>query len=188
MTDTQIHLLRHGEAQGGNRYRGITDDPLTEKGWEQMWSAVGEERWERVISSPLSRCAEFGKALAERFSIPFEVVDDLKEMDFGRWDGKSAEEIWAKDAEALQQFWKDPVAGVPPDGEAFVDFRSRVMNSWREIIAAHPGQRLLLITHGGVIRVILCELSGHPLERLLEIEVAYASIHGVPSPFGRRTG
>ncbi len=184
-----VHLLRHGEAEGGNRYRGVTDDPLTEKGWQQMWAAVeSDHHWDRIIASPLSRCAEFGKALAKHRSIPFEIADGLQEMDFGRWDGRTAKEIWAEDAEALERFWKDPVAGTPPGGEPFAAFHQRVMNTWREITTAHPGQRLLLITHGGVIRVILCELSGHPLERLLEIEVAHATIHNVPSPSGRRLG
>jgi broad specificity phosphatase PhoE len=177
MTDTQIHLLRHGEAQGGNRYRGVTDDPLTEKGWQQMWSAVEEGSWDRVITSPLSRCADFAKAFAESRSIPFEVVIDLHEVDFGDWDGRSAEDIWAEDAEALQRFWQDPITGTPLGGEPLGNFQKRVMLAWSDIISEYRGERLLIITHGGVIRVILCELQELPLERLLEIEVPHASLH-----------
>ncbi len=71
-----IDLLRHGEPVGGVRYRGDgVDDPLSERGWAQMWAAVGEfTDWTHVISSPLLRCCRFADAVAERYHLPL-VVD-----------------------------------------------------------------------------------------------------------------
>jgi alpha-ribazole phosphatase len=105
-------------------------------------------------------------------------------VDFGDWDGRSAEDIWAEDAEALQRFWQDPIAGTPLGGEPLGNFQKRVMLAWSDIISEYRGERLLIITHGGVIRVILCELQELPLERLLEIEVPHASLHCITSGVG----
>jgi len=64
---TQIDLLRHGEPVGGRRYRGQTDDPLSEKGWQQMRAAVLDvQGWDVIYSSPLRRCAEFAQELSRR--------------------------------------------------------------------------------------------------------------------------
>jgi len=55
-----VDLLRHGEPVGGRRYRGQTDDPLSDKGWKQMWTAVaGQQPWQVIVTSTLSRCREF---------------------------------------------------------------------------------------------------------------------------------
>jgi alpha-ribazole phosphatase len=72
MTGTLIDLIRHGEPAGGRRYRGHgLDDPLTEKGWSQMWDAVGEfSAWQQIITSPMQRCQAFAHALGERHAIP----------------------------------------------------------------------------------------------------------------------
>ncbi|MGH8566487.1 MAG: histidine phosphatase family protein, partial [Gammaproteobacteria bacterium] len=81
---TVVGLLRHGEAEGGPRYRGSTDDPLTANGWMQMWMAVGTEfHWDRIVTSPLARCLDFARELSRRRSLPLEVNDDLRELHFG---------------------------------------------------------------------------------------------------------
>lgn len=179
MQTTLISLLRHGETEGGARYRGSTDDALSPRGWEQMWAAVGEEGWERIVASPLARCAAFAQALAERRGIPFEIDERLREMHFGAWEGRTAIEIMAEDADALARFWQNPAVYPPPDGEPLADFQARVLAAWREIVRASAEQRVLLVSHGGPIRVVLCEIKQHPVERLLELEVAHATLFAV---------
>ncbi|MGB5669435.1 MAG: histidine phosphatase family protein, partial [Sedimenticolaceae bacterium] len=89
-----IDLLRHGEPAGGVRYRGDgVDDPLTERGWAQMWAAVGEPSdWTHVVSSPLRRCRSFAEAVAERFDLPLLVDERFRETGFGTWEGRRHEE------------------------------------------------------------------------------------------------
>lgn len=176
MNPTVIHLLRHGEVEGGPCYRGSSDDPLSPCGWEQMWAAVGELDWDCIVASPLVRCAAFARSLAERRGIPLEIDARLREMHFGAWEGRTAAAIMAEDADALTRFWQDPAAYPPPDGEPLAAFRARVLQAWREITHASAGQRVLLVSHGGPIRVVLCEIKQHPVERLLEIEVAHAAL------------
>ncbi|MDP2783353.1 MAG: histidine phosphatase family protein [Sulfurimicrobium sp.] len=179
MSSTVIHLLRHGETEGGPRYRGSTDDALTPRGWAQMWAAVGEIGWDRIVASPLVRCAAFAQTLAERRGIPLEIDARLREMHFGAWEGRTAVEIMAQDADALTRFWQDPAAYPPPDGEPLLAFQARVLQAWREIVRADAAQRVLLVSHGGPIRVVLCDIKQHPVERLLELEVAHAALLAV---------
>ena len=179
MSSTVIHLLRHGETEGGPRYRGSTDDALTPRGWAQMWAAVGDIGWDRIVASPLVRCAAFAQALAERRGIPLEIDARLREMHFGAWEGRTAVEIIAQDADALTRFWQDPAAYPPPDAEPLLAFQARVLQAWREIVRAGAAQRVLLVSHGGPIRVVLCDIKQHPVERLLELDVAHAALLAV---------
>ncbi len=175
-----IGLLRHGAVEGGNRFRGRTDDPLTAAGWDQMWAAVNNDvRWDGVVSSPLRRCTEFARALAQQRLIPLTLDARLAEMHFGTWEGRSAAELMSADPETLARFWDDPAAHAPPGAEPLACFAERVLEAWHGIVRDHPDQQVLLVTHGGVIRVILCHVLRRPVERLLEFEVGHAALHRV---------
>ncbi len=173
---SSISLLRHGETVGGARFRGSIDDPLNQMGWDQMWSAVEEQCWDHIISSPLIRCADFACSLATKHSILVEHDERIKEMHFGAWEGRTAVQIMDADPDALSDFWNDPLQNTPPQAERLLDFQARVLSAWHDIMVQHRGQHILLVTHGGVIRVILCHLQQRPLQRLLELEVGHASL------------
>ncbi len=180
-----IILLRHGETEGGSRFNGSTDVALTEHGWSQMRLAVKQLAvenkigWNRIISSPLSRCAMFAQKLKQQHTIPLHIDARIKEIHFGEWEGRSAEEIFAENSETLTRYWQDPIQHTPTDAEPLKDFERRVLTFWQETIKKYQGEKVLLIAHGGVIRLLLCHIQRWPLQRLLEIEVAHASIHMV---------
>ena len=177
---THIYLLRHGETQGGSRFHGSTDVSLSEHGWSQMWAAVeNESDWNRIISSPLLRCADFSLSLKQQHDIPIQFDARIKEINFGLWEGKSAEEIMFDDENALTQYWQDPTQYTPQDGEPLTNFEKRVLSFWNEIISQHHGEKILLVAHGGVIRLLLGHILQRSLRRILEIEVAHASLHGI---------
>lgn len=173
--DESIHidLLRHGETAGGARYRGVIDDPLTAAGWTQMWAAVDSDvRWEGVVSSPLARCAEFARALAKCRSLPLHIDARLRELDFGAWEGRTAAELMETEPDALTRFWQNPWNNGPPGGEPLGHLQSRVLAAWRDIVA--QSRPVLVISHGGPIRVILCHVLGHPPEKFFETNVPHA--------------
>ncbi len=177
MNETRIDLLRHGEVEGGERYRGSTDDALTPRGWEQMRAAVGDAcPWTRIISSPLQRCAEFAVELAERHSLPLELDARLREIHFGAWEGKTAAELFAACPEHLARFWNDPVNHPPPEAENLLSFETRVLAVWREYSALASRERVLMITHGGVIRVIVGHMQGLAWPERLGMKVPHAHI------------
>lgn len=176
--DTVIDLVRHGVAVGGPRYRGSTDDPMTTAGWSQMWRAVaGRSAWDAIVTSPLARCADFARAMAQRHALPLDVEHDLRELHFGEWEGCTAADLLATDAEALSRFWQDPMRHPPPGAESLTALQRRTLRAWDAIVTRYQRQHILVITHGGPMRVILCHAMGLPLQQLLEIEVPHAAYY-----------
>ncbi|TFY94451.1 histidine phosphatase family protein [Pseudomonas nabeulensis] len=172
-----LDLLRHGETELGGGLRGSLDDALTAKGWEQMRAAVvGQGPWDRLVSSPLQRCARFAEELGARLNVPVSLEKALQELHFGAWEGQSAAALMETDAEALGLFWADPYGFTPPDGEPVSDFSDRVLGAISRLQQAYAGERVLLISHGGVMRLLLARARGLPREQLLNVEVGHAGL------------
>jgi alpha-ribazole phosphatase len=173
----RLDLLRHGETELGGGLRGSLDDTLTDKGWAQMRAAVVEQGpWDRLISSPLQRCARFADELGAQLGLPVHLDKDLQELHFGAWEGQSAAALMETDAEGLGLFWADPYAFTPPEGEPVEDFSTRVLAAVARLHAAYAGERILLISHGGVMRLLLAQARGLPREQLLNVEVGHGSL------------
>ncbi|MGK9047901.1 alpha-ribazole phosphatase family protein [Stutzerimonas chloritidismutans] len=174
---TSIDLLRHGETEQGGGFRGSLDDALTERGWQQMRDAVaGAGPWDVLVSSPLQRCAAFARELAVQQGLPLQLEPDLRELHFGDWEGRSAAELMQHSAEALGLFWADPYGFTPPVGEPLVQFEARVLAAIDCLRQRFAGQRLLVICHAGVMRLLLTHARGLPRERLLEVVVAHGEL------------
>lgn len=179
-----IYLLRHGETEGGACYRGKTDHALTATGREQMWRTVQLlPRCTEVITSPLARCAAFAGALAGRHSIPLRLDARLQEMDFGAWEGRTAAEIMETEPAALANFWHNPWRHGPPNAELLEVMQARVLAAWHELAASRVTSdrphHILVVTHGGPIRVILADVLDIALEKLLHAEIAHAAVHRI---------
>jgi alpha-ribazole phosphatase/probable phosphoglycerate mutase len=174
---TLVDLLRHGEPVGGRRYRGQTDDPLSDKGWQQMRAAVARrDPWQVIYSSPLLRCADFARELAGRLSLPLHLDARLMEIGFGAWEGRTADELRRDDPQRLKRFWQDPVANRPEGAETLESFRHRVAAAWREILASHPGERILIVGHAGITRMIMTLVLGSPPAHMFRIQVDNAGL------------
>ncbi len=174
-TCTTIDLLRHGEVLGGACYRGSKDDPLTEKGWQQMALVTAEKKWDVIISSPLCRCADF----AQHLSANFITHDALKELHFGDWEGKTAEELMQHSADAFSLFMQNPENHPPPNGEKISAFRHRVLSQWRKIINEHKSKHILIINHGGTMRTIISHILNMPAKDMMRLYVPHASMSQV---------
>lgn len=176
--DRFVELLRHGETSGGARFRGIQDDQLTEAGWRQMHAAVAGRAWDRLVTSPTRRCAAFAEELATRQGLPVEVWPEVGERDFGAWEGLTAADIPLAE---LTRFWADPVGYTPPDAEPFAALQARARVAWRRL-RAHDAERILLITHGGIIRILIGAVLGMPASHLLFLEVPHACLSRIRMP------
>jgi alpha-ribazole phosphatase len=174
---TCIDLLRHGEVQGGSCYRGISDDPLSNTGWEQMTAKVSSQAdWDIIMCSPLMRCQAFAESLAIKLQRPLVSTPALQEIDFGDWEGKTAAQI---DANLLHQFYADPAEFTPPNGERFIDFQQRVLTAWQVLLKQYQGKQICLITHAGVIRIILAQILGIDIQHSFRLKIGHACLSRV---------
>ena len=176
-----LDLLRHGDTDQRS-YRGQLDDALSALGWRQLDEAVEGGDWDVVVSSTLRRCLAFAQQLATRRGLPLRTDARLAEYHFGRWQGMPIETIAEEDAAALGAFWRDPVAHPPPGGEPFDAFRMRLCAALDDIVRIWPTQRVLVVTHGGAIRLLRCIAEGRAFGDMAGIDVAHASLHRLHWP------
>jgi len=174
-----IELLRHGETTAGKCFLGSTDVELSQLGWEQMLSVDLNNQYDLVISSPLSRCRSFSEQFAEKICKPLQVVNEFREIDYGEWEAKTSDELWHTDENALANFWQDPVKNTPPGGESIKKFQKRILKRYNTLSNELADKRVLLITHAGVIKIILCDLLGMDLNNMHKLSIDHACVSQV---------
>lgn len=170
---TTIDFLRHGEVDGGSYYRGITDDPLSTQGWQQMHQAVADRHWDIIISSPLLRCVEFAQHLKAQSNTPLKIDPNWQEINFGDWEGKTAEQI---NSEELMQFYQDPINNTPNNAETLTNFISRLNQAWESLLKEQTGKHILVICHAGVIRCLFNLFLDLPANKIFNIQLDHASL------------
>ncbi|UJP04873.1 MAG: histidine phosphatase family protein [Nitrosomonas sp.] len=178
MSETIIDLIRHGEPAGGRRYRGHgIDDPLTEKGWSQMWHAVGGYKsWHHIITSPLQRCQAFAYALGERHGIGVTVEPRFKEVGFGEWEGLSHDVIKIDRIDTYKAFLRDPVNCRPQGAEPLDEFVRRVGAAYDETLSRLQGRHYLIVAHAGVIRAVIAKTVHAAPSGLYRIKISNGGI------------
>ena len=187
---TTVYLIRHGETEGADsrRYKGHIDVPLSENGIEQIkrvamyLSQNTELRIQNadltaVYTSDLSRAIKSAEIIAGPYGLKPVVVEGLKERSFGVWEGMSFDEIKEKWPEAFNAWAANPLKFSPMGGESTIAVRDRVIKAFEEIMRKHNGENIAIVSHGGVIRVLLCEMLGMPLENIFRIEQRFAALN-----------
>jgi broad specificity phosphatase PhoE len=160
---TTILLARHGETDWNleRRVQGHTDRPLNETGRAQAFALadrLSTESLDAVYSSDLARARETAAVIAGRHGLDVIETSDLREKDFGSWEGLTDTEIMARFPNAQRGEWGD--------GESRAELADRVVAALTEIAAAHFGGRVLVVTHGGPMRAALAH-SGSELPPLI---------------------
>jgi broad specificity phosphatase PhoE len=162
----RLVLLRHGDTLGDShsRYHGRNDVGLSDRGRSQMKQAsrtLSGEALDLVVASPLRRSWQSARIVSG--GAPVRLEPDFREIDFGRWEGLTAEEIEARDP-ILYNDWQARVLGFEfPSGELRADFRKRVIRGLERLEASDVAS-VLAVIHKGVIRTIAEHLLGDPLE------------------------
>ena len=174
---TTLLLVRHGETDWNRdgRWQGHSDTHLNEVGRGQAAQVAEElDDIDVVYSSDLARALETAEIVAVRLGLDVRVDERLRERRFGAWEGKSSAEIEREFADAHARW----LAGEGPgadDAEAFADFAARIHGFLEEALARHPDETVLVVAHGGSIRVI------HALAAGLDYVRDHRSIPGVPN-------
>ena len=177
---THIDLIPSAAVDAGEVFCGSLDSPLSSDGLKDLKKAVRRKSgWDVVISSPKVRCVHFAEWIAQKHSLPLHQKKAFAEMDFGAWEGSFPHAVMEQSEEKLLLWWSDPALAKPPKGEAFASFQKRVQRGWQQLLKQHKGQHILLITHPGVVRVLLSDVLGMPSRNFFSLQVEHGKISRV---------
>ncbi len=174
----EIDLLRHGLTSAGHAFIGTTDAPLIKSGFEAMTESLAriKQDYDRIYSSPLSRCLSFAEDFAKRMSLPLSIKPGLAELYFGQWENKTSKQLHEQDPTALAAFWENPFTFQMPEGENLREFQHRVISQFTALAHCNRGKRILLVTHAGVIRMLLFYFNESKDKTLFDYEISHGSV------------
>ncbi|GIF74671.1 histidine phosphatase family protein [Asanoa siamensis] len=165
MTRTTVVLARHGRTawHEPTRYTGRSDVPLDEVGVAQ---AAGLAEWAAGQGFAALACSQLTRARQTAAAVPglTATVDDrLRELDFGVAEGRTLDELRAADPEMVARFVADPAAGHFPGGEHPADAAARGLAALTALATAYPTEKVLVVAHSTLIRLVVCTVLGVPL-------------------------
>jgi len=184
----RLLLARHGQSVSNaiRRFQGAQDVALSPLGLRQaeaLGQAVSRRAIAHVYASPLERARHTAEIARAGLDLPLTVVDDLRELSLGEWEGCTVEEIRSQPGDPYARWVRDPVQCRPPGGEPLADVQARVLRAVEGITAAHPnGDDVLIVAHGGVISALLAHWFGLPLSSIWRIAVANGSLSEIAPP------
>jgi len=184
----KLLLARHAESawNAERRFQGRTDVGLSDMGREQaaaLARALAGGRVGAIYSSPLVRARETAEIVARERGLTVTLVDELRELSLGAWEGRTVDDVLATEADAYRLWRERPYDCPPPDGEHIEDVARRVLPVMELIVSSHAdGQEALVVSHGGVISVFLCHLLGLSPNALWQLAIGNASLSVVDPP------
>lgn len=165
MTATRLFLVRHGAtaATEEDRFSGSSGAELSEEGrWQaaRLGERLAQQNISAIYSSPLSRALDTARLIAGHCSIEPATRDGLREIGHGHWEGMKRDEVERQFATEYAAWEADPFTFAPEGGESGVAVLARALPVIREIVAAHPGAQVLVVSHKATLRLVLSSLLG----------------------------
>jgi probable phosphoglycerate mutase len=162
---TRVFMVRHGATvlSAEDRFAGATDVELSDEGREQtrrLAERLSREKVAAVYASPLGRTMETAQILAASHQLEVQACDGLREISHGRWEQMTRREVEEKFPEEAAEWEKDPYTFAPLGGESGLAVTARALPALVEIVRAHPGDHVLVVSHKGTIRLLLSSLLG----------------------------
>jgi len=167
----RLLIARHGATQFNQQYRmtGQIDAPLSALGLRQAEALalrLAHERFDVIVSSDLIRARQTAEPVARRLGLPVTLDAELREISMGEWEGRRFPDIRREHPELLARIESDPEGATgAPDGETWARFAARIDGALARWRAAHPEGRVLWVTHGGVVSVVMMRALGLSLDR-----------------------
>ncbi len=178
---SEILFIRHAETDMAGTFCGHSDPELNARGYLQLTeliSCLRTENFGAVYASDLRRAHATGMTIADAFRVECLVRPALREINFGRWEGLTWNEIEQRDGAYARRWIAEYPHLAAPDGENFRDFERRVLDEVKllSIEAECKGRDIVVVTHAGVVRVVLCALHGCSEDHAREQTRSYCSI------------
>lgn len=171
---TRIFLIRHGETEWNatGRLQGTSNVQLSAVGVHQAQLLAQHAPFhtaDAIYSSDLIRARATAEILAKRFNLKMHIMLELRETNFGEWEGQSIRTL-AEDLDSdFEKFFNAPELCRPPHGETFVECQARMVSAIQKIITANEGKRIIVVSHGAAIRLFLCAVLGMPIRKMWSI-------------------
>ncbi len=183
----RVYLLRHGEVENSSELKlsGQQDVLLTSRGEKQskrLAEILSQRKISAVFSSDLYRAKRGAELLAKRLGLKPQKYKELREFNFGEWEGLDWKEV-AEKVKDSEIDWKNFKF---PSGESLLQFQERILRVYQDLIQNQKGE-IAIFAHGGVNRIILCKELGIPLENMFRIDQSYACLNLIeyyPTAFG----
>ena len=165
MTVTRLFLVRHGAtaATGEDRFAGATSTELSDEGrWQaaRLGERLSQQSLAAVYSSPLSRAVDTARIIAGHCRLEPITRDGLREIGHGHWEGMKRDDVERQFGLEYDTWEADPFTFAPAGGESGVAVLARALPVIREIVAAHPGAQVLVVSHKATLRLVLSSLLG----------------------------
>ena len=162
---TRLFLVRHGATtlSAEDRFAGSTDVPLSEEGRHQAAALAERLRPDPIAAiycSPMRRTIETASILAEPHRVDPVTRPGLREIDHGRWEGLTRQDVETRYHDEYLRWEEDPFIVAPTGGECGVDVMARALPVIRAIVEAHEGQQILVVSHKATIRLVISSLLG----------------------------
>jgi probable phosphoglycerate mutase len=162
---TRVLLVRHGETtlSAEDRFAGSTDVPLGPNGRlqaERLAERLAGDPIAAAYASPMQRTVETASIIARPHAIEVTTREPLREIDHGHWEGLRRLDVETRFPEEYAAWEEDPFTFAPAGGESGVEVVARVLPEIREIVLAHPGQNVLVVSHKATIRLLIASLLG----------------------------
>lgn len=179
---TRIYLIRHGHLVNSHAgvYNGHSDIELSPEGIAQTIAVADflkDKSISAVYSSDLRRSNAGARIIAEPHGLTVIPKYDLREINFGCWEGLTADEIQMEYADTWESWIADPINTRPPGGETIKEFQSRVLNELVDIIKIHTCEDIIFYTHTGVNRIIICYALNLAIENCFRIQQDFCSVN-----------
>jgi broad specificity phosphatase PhoE len=162
---TRVFMVRHGATvlSAEDRFAGATDVALSDEGRRQtqrLSARLASEKIAAVFTSPLGRTVETATLLAAPHALEVQRRDGLREISHGRWEQMTRREVEKQFPQEAAEWEKDPYTFAPEGGESGLAVTARALPVLIEIVRAHPGQHVLVVSHKATIRLLLSSLLG----------------------------
>ena len=178
-----MYLIRHGQINGYEKFPvyGHTDVDMTKTGnlqMEKMAERLSLTEIKAIYSSDLKRSNKGALQIARYHDVPIYSLPELREMCFGDWEGLTLSEIRNRFPEEVQKRQEDLLHyNIPGEGESIKQFSERISNCFERILGEQKDNDFVIVAHGGVNRVILCNALGLDLVKIFNLQQDYGCLN-----------
>ena len=167
----ELHLIRHGQTDWNEerRAQGQSDSQLTITGKQQaidLGSRIRHLHFDKVFCSTSLRTRQTAERVFANSNFDIEYLDSLREIFLGPWEGILYEDIEARDPDSYRHFWREPHLFKLKGAETFYQLQQRAIKTVRSIVNAFYDKNIAIVSHGALIKTLLCDAEKKPMEEL----------------------